>query len=274
MAKYLVIGAGLQGEAIAEHLLRSGKVEKVGILDSLTKKSLDLKDKLNDFRVEALWGDVSDYKQMQTILEEFNVAIGAANYNLNYELSKTAVNMGVHFCDLGGNNTIVDKQFSLNKKAKSNGVKIIPDQGIAPGAVNILAADGWNEIKKYINVSCYPDYICQRVGGLDQNPRGFLKYGIVFSAIGLVNEYKEDTEIIQGGKKVLVDSLTGLEQIEFPEPFGMMEAAYTSGGSSTLTRTLEKFVKEINCDILPGLKSGASNWKPYLMMANLFFYVI
>jgi len=27
-------------------------------------------------------------------------------------------------------------------------------------------------------------------------------------------------------------------------------------------------------DILPGLKSGASNWKPYLMMANLFFYVI
>ena len=28
------------------------------------------------------------------------------------------------------------------------------------------------------------------------------------------------------------------------------------------------------CDILPGLKSGASNWKPYLMMANLFFYVI
>ncbi|MBU4242331.1 MAG: saccharopine dehydrogenase NADP-binding domain-containing protein, partial [Nanoarchaeota archaeon] len=246
MAKYLVIGTGLQGTAIAGHLLQSENINKVGVLDSNWKKAADLRDKLNDSRVEAIYADATDYKQMQAAMSEFDVAIGAASYKLNYELTKTAINQGVHFCDLGGNNAIVDKQFSLNEKAKAKGVKIIPDQGVAPGAVSILAADGWEEIKKNFNSDYYPDYIYQRVGGLDLYPRGFLKYGIVFSATGLINEYREDTEIVKKGKKVLVDSLTEIEKIEFPEPFGVMEAAYTSGGSSTLTRTLEGIVKEIN----------------------------
>ncbi|MBU4456699.1 MAG: saccharopine dehydrogenase NADP-binding domain-containing protein, partial [Nanoarchaeota archaeon] len=196
MAKYLVIGTGLQGTAIAGHLLQSENINKVGVLDSNWKKAADLRDKLNDSRVEAIYADATDYKQMQAAMSEFDVAIGAASYKLNYELTKTAINQGVHFCDLGGNNAIVDKQFSLNEKAKAKGVKIIPDQGVAPGAVSILAADGWEEIKKNFNSDYYPDYIYQRVGGLDLYPRGFLKYGIVFSATGLINEYREDTEIV------------------------------------------------------------------------------
>ncbi len=242
MANYLVIGAGLQGEAIASHLLRHDDTEKVGVLDYFANKAMDIRDKLCNSKAKALWANAEDYHQMQAAMKDFDVAIGAASYKYNYELSKTAINMGVHFCDLGGNNSIVEKQFSLDERARENNVKILPDQGVAPGAVSIIAANGYEEMAKR---GLVPDYIHLRVGGLDQFPKGALKYGIVFSASGLINEYKEPTEILRGKKVELVDSLTGLEQLEF-QGFGMMEAAYTSGGSSTLTKSLEGVVDDVD----------------------------
>src|SRR3712207_7360521 len=55
------------------------------------------------------------------------------------ELSRAAVETATNFCDLGGNNYVVDNQLELNEEAKSAGINIIPDCGLAPGMVSILA---------------------------------------------------------------------------------------------------------------------------------------
>ena len=45
----------------------------------------------------------------------------------------------MHFCDLGGNTEIVFKQKELDAEAKAKNITVVPDCGLAPGMVNILA---------------------------------------------------------------------------------------------------------------------------------------
>ncbi|HEY9733119.1 MAG TPA: saccharopine dehydrogenase C-terminal domain-containing protein, partial [Drouetiella sp.] len=76
-----------------------------------------------------------------------------------------------------------------------------------------------------------------RVGGLPVDPEGPLKYAQFFAMDGLINEYVEDCTVIRDGKEFQVPSLTDIEEIEFPKPFGKLEAFNTSGGISTLPKT-------------------------------------
>ncbi|MDD5088913.1 MAG: saccharopine dehydrogenase C-terminal domain-containing protein, partial [bacterium] len=64
-----------------------------------------------------------------------------------------------------------------------------------------------------------------------------LKYAQFFSIHGLLNEYLEDARELRDGKEVLVPSPSDCEDLEF-EGLGKFEAFVTSGGTSTLPRTL------------------------------------
>jgi lysine 6-dehydrogenase len=242
---YLLLGAGMMGEAIAYDLLQSPRLGSVNILDYDGSKAQNLAQKLNDPRATGLKVDASDFGYLSRFMVPFDVVISAVNYDFNLGLTKAAIKAGTHFCDLGGNNQIVEQQFQTHQEAKKKGIRIIPDCGIAPGAVSIITKLGINKLRK-IGFPGYPDYVRIRVGGLPQNPQGPLKYQIVFSVHGLINECKEPAEVLKNRKRELVKSMSGLEKLVFPEPFGLMEAAYTSGGSSTLTKTYEGKIKELN----------------------------
>ena len=112
-------------------------------------------------------------------------------------------------CDLGGNNDVVDSQLALNDEAAARSVIVIPNTGLAPGLINILAVTGAGAFDLL-------DTIHLRVGGLPQVPRPPLYYQIVFSVEGLINEYVEKATIISDGEIVQVDSMSDLEEIDFP----------------------------------------------------------
>jgi lysine 6-dehydrogenase len=90
------------------------------------------------------------------------------------------------------------------------------------------------------------DEIHIRVGGLPQNPKPPLDYQLVFSVEGLINEYVERARIIRDGRIVEVDSMTEVEELAFPPPFGRLEAFQTSGGTSTLPDTFLGRVRELD----------------------------
>jgi len=81
-----------------------------------------------------------------------------------------------------------------------------------------------------------------RVGGLPVNPKPPLEYEIVFSPNGLINEYLEDAIVLDHGKSIIKNSMSEIEPISFPEPFGKMEAFITSGGCSTLPTTYKNVI--------------------------------
>ena len=116
---------------------------------------------------------------------------------------------------------------------------IIPDSGLAPGLVSVITRDIVDSLSEVEAVQL-------RVGGLPLHPQPPLDYQIVFSLNGLINEYLEDTLILENGSILSKPSMTGLESIKFPAPFSEMEAFYTSGGCSTLPYTYKEKIKHLD----------------------------
>src|SRR5207245_3300015 len=116
---------------------------------------------------------------------------------------------------------------------------IIAHCGLAPGMVAMLVAHAAARLEKLEESHI-------RVGVLPQNPKPPLDYQLVFSVEGLINEYIEPARIVRNGLIATVESMTELEEIEFPAPFGKLEAFRTSGGTSTLPDTFLGRVRELD----------------------------
>jgi lysine 6-dehydrogenase len=183
--------------------------------------------------------DCSDHAAVVDLMRGHAAAISCVNYWLNEALAKAAIEAGTNFCDLGGNNTVVDAELALDAAAKAAGVNIVPDCGLAPGMTAVLVAHAVSRVEN-------ADEIHIRVGGLPLEPKPPLDYQLVFAVEGLINEYVERARVLRGGEIVTVDSMTELEELEFPAPFGQLEAFQTSGGTSTLVETYLGRVRELD----------------------------
>ncbi len=227
--KVAVVGAGLQGTAIVHDLLQQPDVERVIVNDLDRARAERLKEKDRSGRVEARALDAAAPGAARALAEEVDVLVSATYYGFNLDLAKAAIAGHAHFCDLGGNNDVVDAELALDREAKSAGVTLLPDCGLAPGMATVLAALALARHPA-------PEALHLRVGGLPVRPRPPLDYKLVFAAEGLINEYVEPARVLREGRIHEVESLTEVERLTFPQ-FGPLEAFHTSGGSSTLPRT-------------------------------------
>lgn len=227
--RFAILGAGLMGKAIAFDLARSG-ARNIIIADKDRARARDVASFIGHDPSCARELDLSDRKAVASLMKDIDVAVSAASYRLNLSLTEIAIETKTHMCDLGGNPEIVDAQLTLHSRAKEAAVTIVPDCGLAPGLTNILVAHGFEEMDSVEDVQI-------RVGGLPQDPKPPLDYGLLFSAEGLINEYVEKARIVLDGRLIEVEPLTGIEEIEFPGIERKLEAFYTSGGTSTLPRT-------------------------------------
>jgi len=237
--KILVLGAGRMGHGAAYDLIHnSPDVREVTVADFELEKAEAVASAVGTDRITARRADASDYAAMVELFRGHDSVISCVNYWYNESLSKAAIETGANFCDLGGNNYVVDSQLALDEEAKAAGVSIIPDCGLAPGMVSILAMHGAAKFDRI-------DEIHIRVGGLPQDPRPPLDYQLVFSVEGLINEYIEVARVIRDGAISEVPSMTELESLEF-EGFPPLEAFQTSGGTSTLPDTFLGKIRELD----------------------------
>lgn len=216
----------------------SPDVESVTVADFEPGKAEQVAASVGTERINARQIDTAIYADNVELMRGHDSVISCVNYWYNESLSKAAIETRANFCDLGGNNYVVDAQLALDVEAKAAGINIIPDCGLAPGMVSILAMHGVNRFDSV-------DEIHIRVGGLPQNPKPPLDYQLVFSVEGLINEYIESARVIRNGEIMEVDAMTELESLSF-ENFPMLEAFQTSGGTSTLPDTFLGKVRELD----------------------------
>ncbi len=237
--KILVLGAGRMGfGAVYDLVHNSPEVEFVTVADFDFAKAEEVAAKVGSEKVFAKQIDASNYSAAIEVMREHDSAISCVNYWYNLELSKAAIETRTNFCDLGGNNYIVDAQLALDAAAKNAGINIIPDCGLAPGMVSVLAMHGANRFDEITEIHI-------RVGGLPQDPKPPLDYQLVFSVEGLINEYIEVARVISDGAIKEIESMTELESLSF-EDFPPLEAFQTSGGTSTLPDTFLGKVRELD----------------------------
>jgi lysine 6-dehydrogenase len=229
--RMLVLGAGLQGSACAYDLLQNDKVERVVLADLNTDRLPPFLERYrSDARLELVEIDASDADSIRRVLVDVDACMNALPYYFNLVVSELATDAGVHSCDLGGNTEIVFSQIKLDGAARAKGISVVPDCGLAPGMVNILAGAGIRSMEKAHTVKI-------RVGGLPQAPEPPLDYQIVYSLHGVLDYYTTLSWVRRNGEPVQVEALSELEPVDFPKPVGTLEAFHTAGGLSTMAWT-------------------------------------
>ena len=225
--RMLVLGAGLQGSACAYDLLQNPEVTQVRLADLHFDHLPSFLKPLAGPRLIPTPLDVRDREAVLALMRESDAVMSAIPYYFNFQLAQCAVEAGVHFCDLGGNTEIVFQQKELAAAAVAKGVTIVPDCGVAPGMVNILAQYGIAQMDSVDAVRIF-------VGGLPQHPEPPLNYKIVYSLEGVLDYYTTRSWVVRNGERVQVTALSELEIVNFPEPVGDLEAFHTAGGLSTM----------------------------------------
>ena len=224
--RMLVLGAGLQGSACAYDLLQNPDVTQVRLADVHLEHLPPFLRQYSGERLIPTPLDVRDREAVLALMRECDAVMSAIPYYFNLQLAECAVEAGVHFCDLGGNTEIVFQQKALSATAAAKGITVVPDCGVAPGMVNILAQYGITQLDEVESVRIY-------VGGLPQNPEPPLDYQIVYSLEGVLDYYTTLSWVVRDGKRVQVKALSERETVEFPT-VGALEAFHTAGGLSTM----------------------------------------
>ena len=225
--RMLVLGAGLQGSACAYDLLQDKDVAQVRLADVHVGHLPEFLAPYSGPRLLPTPIDVRDHDAVLGAMRESDAVMSAIPYYFNYDMARLAVEAGVHFCDLGGNTEIVFKQKELDTAAREKNITVVPDCGLAPGMVNILAEHGIEQLDSVESVKIF-------VGGLPQHPEPPLNYMLVYSLEGALDYYTTLSWVVRNGKRTQVKALSEREPVKFDAPLGELEAFHTAGGLSTM----------------------------------------
>jgi lysine 6-dehydrogenase len=225
--KVLVLGGGAQGSACAFDLARSDDVGAVAIADLDVSRPADFLRPYLGGKLTLLEVDASDEAALEGAMAGFDVVACALPYHFNLAAARVAVRVGAHFCDLGGNTDIVNRQMELADAARAAGVSVVPDCGLAPGMVNILARGGIDALDEVESVTIY-------VGGLPKHPKPPLNYRVAYSLEGVLDYYTTPVLKLEEGRVVEREALTEVETLDFGPPLGELEAFLTAGGISRM----------------------------------------
>ncbi len=232
---FAVLGSGMQGTAVAYDMALFGQPKAIFLGDYSLEEAKKSADKVNTlsgkqlckpFQVDAL-----DPVSLTQFLDPVDVLASCVPYWMHPKVAQAAIVTQTHMVDMGGNTEVTHETLSLNDKAKSSGVTIIPDTGLAPGLVNNLAMYFMEKFDHTHSVKLY-------CGGLPQHPKPIFNYRLAFNIEGLTTEYNGKAVTLKAGKIHLVDTLEDLETLEH-DVLGTLEAFNTSGGTSTAPYTWE-----------------------------------
>ena len=175
--------------------------------------------------------DASDINQVKTFLHGVDAVISAGPYAVNKNIAQIAAEESIGYFDLTEDVETTD----FIKELKSESI-LMPQCGLAPGAINICAAsmmEEFDEVKE----------VLMRVGALPRFTTNEMSYYLSWSTNGLINEYCNEADAIYEGKPIKVMPLEGAEKLVIEgESF---EAFNTSGGCATMCETYADKVENL-----------------------------
>ena len=239
---YAVLGAGRQGTAAAYDMARWGEAGRVVLADrdlEIAQRASKRVNQLVGTKVaEAVQVDVTDLQAVERVLTGVDAFLSAVPYYYNLDITKVAIQVKAHMCDLGGHTGIARQQHGFSDEAQAAGISIVPNCGQVPGMGTTLMVYAMELLDEAVDVYMWD-------GGIPQDPRPPFNYLLSFNIAGLTNEYAEPAIFLRDGKVTEVESMTELETVEFPEPIGTLEAFVAGGGTDTMPWTFEGKIRTL-----------------------------
>ncbi len=249
----LVAGSGQIGQAVSQILSQPHIGFLVIVADILTEPPHQL---LMHETLRYICIDFKNRKDIAQLVEKYDITaiISCLPYFLNISLAKTARALNLHYFDLTED---VHTTETISKIAKGSEQAFVPQCGIAPGFINIVADDLMQAFSEL-------DTVKLRCGALPQQSMNSLHYALTWSIDGLINEYGNLCAAIVNRKLHWEPPLTALETVQLDGIF--YEAFNTSGGLGSLPSRYAGKVNFLNYKTLryPG------HWsKMYFLMNEL-----
>jgi len=229
MTPVILLGAGKIGETIAQFLHGSGDY-------TLTVADQDPArlTPIAALGVKTTRADFGDARALAALIGGNAMAISACPFYLTPAIAQASVTTGAHYFDLTED---VESTRRVKALAAGAGTALVPQCGLAPGFISILARAMTRKFESLRDVQ-------MRVGALPVYPTNALMYNLTWSTDGLINEYCNPCEAIIDGN---VRETLALEEIEAFSLDGIAyEAFNTSGGLGTLCETLSGRVENLN----------------------------
>ena len=230
---YVVLGAGLQGPAVAYGLsvLRpDSKIWLVEVDKARMKRARWLLYNQLDCTNITFVKNQHDAPILDPFasMEEVTV-VSTLPYYLNKKVAKQCIDKSWHYFDLGGH---IQTSKEITEMAENCSSRVMTDTGLAPGLVNIFAENACKLVNN-------PKDLLMFCGGLPLNPfANEINYELVFSPDGLVNEYFNDCEALIDGSISKVEPMGDIDQV-FIENF-TYESFNTSGATHTTLESVKK----------------------------------
>jgi lysine 6-dehydrogenase len=216
--------------------------------------------RLGESACEPASVDASDTNGLKEFLSRFDLAIAAAPYRLNPNISNAGIDVGCSVVDMGVDTPDALRLHSRSDEVAGKNVRIVTDCGVAPGLVNVLAYKLLEEAPDTDSVSLF-------CGGLPESasPPFFHKVG--FRVDSLLGEYVDEVDSLRDGVVVRSDALTDFEEVDFPG-VGKLEAVTTSGGTGTAPYDVQGRVKNYEYKTLrfPG------HWQAMILLRDAGFW--
>ena len=228
MHEVLIVGAGKIGSVAATLLAETGDYA-VTAVDCQAAALARL-----PAAVRRLCVDIGDPAALAAAFAGRFAVLSAAPYQHTVAVARAAAAAGAHYLDLTED---VASTRAVMRLAKDARTALIPQCGLAPGFVSIVAAHLAGDFESLHDVRL-------RVGALPRYPSNALNYNLTWSTDGVINEYCEPCEAIVDGE------LRQTKPLEECETFALDGVAYeafnTSGGLGTLASSLEGRVRNLN----------------------------
>jgi len=228
----LVIGAGKIGQVAADLLALAPERNYAVTLADRSELAIAAAGCSGAVRGRVL--DVADSGALRAAMDGQFAVFSAAPFHLTVAVAEAARTAGTHYLDLTED---VASTRRIRALAQDAAHAFVPQCGLAPGFISIVAADLARRFDRL-------DSVRMRVGALPAYPSNALNYNLTWSTEGVINEYIEPCEAIVDGRRTEVPALE--EREEFALDGVLYEAFNTSGGLGTLAETLEGRVRTLN----------------------------
>jgi saccharopine dehydrogenase-like NADP-dependent oxidoreductase len=231
----LILGTGKIGSLIA-CLLSASDDYQLDLASRSPETASRLIEKLQLGNASARKVDASEGEALAKLMgsKPYDAVISALPYHRNTAVAELAATLGINYFDLTED---VGVTRHISNIAESTATVFMPQCGLAPGFINIVANELMGRFTEL-------DTVKLRVGALPQNSSNALKYALLWSTEGVINEYCEPCEAIVDGQPRTLMPLGGLENITLDGV--TYEAFNTSGGLGTLAQTYTGKVQSLD----------------------------
>lgn len=221
MAKIIVLGAGMVGNAMALDLAANHQVTAIDV----SKNALAQLKKANE-QIETRIYNLRENKDYSELLAPFDLVVCAVPGFMGFETLKRIMLAGKNVVDIS---FFPENCFDLDYLAKKNNVFAVVDCGVAPGMSNVILGylNGRMEVK---------DYVCL-VGGLPTRREWPFNYKAPFSPIDVIEEYTRPARYIVNNELVIREPLSDCELMDIKR-VGTLEA-FNTDGLRTLIHTMQ-----------------------------------